>query len=239
MIIILLSIFLGNIFFSSKSDKQVSKINDLKFDLIDDLKKIYPNQSEYFWINIESCYKHSVVKSEDPSIILMIYDEESANTYSKLSREVLNYLDKIYKSNGHVLISTKNDKNFNDLIERKNSDDSKLYVDSKLSEHFESGGKLALIEDVQQFPAHSMVLFYAYGDEKKYAKFPGVLIFMSLKLDEILDTKRKNDYSLKPKKLREFAESYMFNMWSKWIREDQLRPLFTRIANNVILVNNE
>ncbi|RNA43333.1 torsin-1A-interacting 2 [Brachionus plicatilis] len=219
-VMVLLGSFLYRII-SSKSVSKPSKYHSLKFDLIDELKQNYPNQSDHLWINIESCFKHSVVKSKDPSIILMIYDEQTASTYSKLSQQILKYLNKIDKSSRHVV-----------LMENNKPDESKLYIDSKLSAHFKSGGKLALIEDIHQLPAHTMVLFYAYGDEEKYAKFPGVLIFMSLKLDEALDAQSKFAFLKSSKKLREFAEGYMFNLWSKWIGEDQLRPLFTRIANN-------
>jgi len=37
----------------------------------------------------------------------------------------------------------------------------------------------------------------------------------------------------------EFVETHMFQMWSKFVGEDQLKPLFTRIGNNVVFVNNE
>ncbi len=33
-----------------------------------------------------------------------------------------------------------------------------------------------------------------------------------------------------------FVENYLFSLWSKQVGEDQLRPLFTRIANQVIFV---
>lgn len=205
----------------------------------DELKLNYANQNDHFWINIESCFKHSVIKSKDPSIILIIYDEETTNTYLRLTQEILSYLRKFNDSYSHVNVSKSSDEKFKDFIEKNMPDESKLYIDSTLSEHFKSGGKLAFVEDIHQFPAHSMVLFYAYGDEEKYAKFSGVLIFMSFKLNEVLDSKSREEFSDSPKKLREFAENRMFNLWSKWIGEDQLRPLFTRIANNVILINNE
>lgn len=35
------------------------------------------------------------------------------------------------------------------------------------------------------------------------------------------------------------VERYLLEKWSSQVGEDQLKPLFTRIANNVVLVSRE
>ena len=82
-----------------------------------------------------------------------------------------------------------------------------------------------------------MLLFYTYGDDMLSAKYPGILILMTLELRERLDDQRREQLLKSQAKLTEYVESYLFDLWSSSIGEDQLRPLFTRIANNVVLVN--
>ena len=59
---------------------------------------------------------------------------------------------------------------------------------------------------------------------------------MTLELNEIIGEERKT-FIQNSSKLTGFVENYLFAMWSKQVGEDQLRPVFTRIANNCIFVN--
>lgn len=66
---------------------------------------------------------------------------------------------------------------------------------------------------------------------------------MTLKLKGVLENEVnenfRDDLLKSQSKLTRYVEEYLFNLWSKQVGDDQLRPLFTRIANNVVLVNNE
>ena len=41
------------------------------------LKSKYPNQTSLFWANIQSSFRHSILKSKDPSIILIVSDKST------------------------------------------------------------------------------------------------------------------------------------------------------------------
>ncbi|CAF0829126.1 unnamed protein product [Brachionus calyciflorus] len=227
---------------TNSSSKKTLKKNVIKFDLIDQLREKYPNQTHSFWTNIESSFKHSVLESKDPSIVLIVYEPETQNVYKKIIMDILGHLNKIEKFSydlAKIIIDPENDERLNKLIKESKIDETKYYIDSKLDKNFKSGKKLALVENIQILPAHPMLLFYTYGDDLNSAKYPGVLIFMSLKLEENLNSDLRSNYLKSSRKLTKFAEDYMFNLWSKYIKEDQLRPLFTRIANNVVLLNLE
>lgn len=64
---------------------------------------------------------------------------------------------------------------------------------------------------------------------------------MTLELNEIIekDSEEREMLLKSQSKLTGYVEDYLFKIWSRQVGEDQLRPLFTRIANNVVLVNNE
>jgi len=72
-----------------------------------------------------------------------------------------------------LVISPKTDATLNDLIETKNADKVKLYIDTKLNSLFKNGQRIALVKNVDSIPATSMLLFYTYGDDLMSAKFPG------------------------------------------------------------------
>lgn len=55
---------------SSESNDKWSSYTELFVNL----KAKYPNQTKLFWANIQSCYRHSILKSKDPSIILIVSD---------------------------------------------------------------------------------------------------------------------------------------------------------------------
>lgn len=89
----LLAIFLmGNIsnkpandthqnFMSNENDLKVQNENLKKF--LNQLKSKYSNQSNLFWANIESSFRHSVIKSKDPSIILIVNDKDTQKLAKK------------------------------------------------------------------------------------------------------------------------------------------------------------
>lgn len=211
---------------------------------IKELRNKYPNQSSSFWANIESSCKHSLIKQRDPSIVLIVNDLETKHLARTIITDVLNTLLKlINKTSSNKLdsfvIDPVDDSSLSQLIKENSYDKSKLYIDTKLINLFKAGDRLALVNHIEVLPAQTMLLFYTYGDDLQNAKFPGILILMSLNIDTRLDDSHRARFAKSSSSLTKYAEDYLFNLWSSSIDDDQLRPLFTRIANNVIFVNNE
>jgi len=202
------------------------------------IKSKYPNQTSLFWANIESTYRHSIVRSKDPAIVLMVSDKNTNQTGQDLASDILNAIktsteetQSFHLSN---LIISPND--YSDLIKTKQFDQVKLMIDNKLNKIFSNGQRVALVRSIQHVPATAMLLFYTYGDDLLSAKYPGVVILMTLEIDDIIEN--REEIGKTSKKIMEFVESYLFKMWSQFVGEDQLKPLFTRIGNNVVFVNN-
>ena len=258
LIMILFSIIFYVYFFNSLSIKTIPKIDaaarentqsthSMKIkeleSKIDQLKLKYPNQTGTFWANIESTFRHSVLDSKDPSII-MIVDEEQTRKLSEILVDdifklYLNILGKSDDTLHHLTIDPKIDRDLSKSIESNDSNGAKLILDNRLIDIFNSGNKLAMIKNIQHIPAKSMILFYTYGDILPDAKYPGVLILMRLNLNENLNDQQRTKYLKSTASLSLFVETHLRSLWSKSIHEDQLAPLFSRIGNNIILVNNE
>jgi hypothetical protein len=218
----------------------------LKFTaLIQDLKKQYPNQTRSFWANIESSFRHSILDSKDPSIVLLVNDRPNKHLTKRLTMDLLSGLVSCVRTNAktninNFIIDPKADAKLSNLINGRDYGGAKLHVDQKLDAIFRlSDQRIALVNNIEMLPAHTMLLFYTYGDDLDNAKYPGVLILMSLELNEELSDEQRGRFLASPKSVTKFAEDHMFDLWSRYVGEDQLRPLFTRIANNVVFVNSE
>jgi hypothetical protein len=231
-----------------ETQRELLKLQNRNLDIyLKELKAKYPNQSTSFWANIESSCRHSIIRQKDPSIVLLVSDRETKTLATALTVDILDMVLKILKSVGltktaqEVTIDPKSDSNLADLIQENNHDKLKLYIDNKLVEWFKSGDKVALVNNIELLPAQTMLLFYTYGDDQDTAKFPGVLILMNLNLEMSLETALRERFNKNGsnKFLTKFTEDYLFKLWSARVNDDQLKPLFTRIANNVVLVNKE
>jgi hypothetical protein len=214
---------------------------------LNSLKEKYPNQTTNFWSNIESSFGHSILESGGPSIILLVNDKSTSNLAPKITTDLFEFFLSILQMSSSkigkedLIVNPMNDDKLLDLIKTKKYDAAKKYVDTKLDKVFISGCKFALVQHIERLPATTMLLFYTYGDDMGNAKYPGIVILMSLELsdDVFIENSTREQILKSSSKLSELVENYLFDLYSKHIHEDQLRPLFTRIANNVIFINNE
>ena len=60
---------------------------------------------------------------------------------------------------------------------------------------------------------------------------------MNLNLEETISPSQRQMFHESLSTLTEFVENHLFKIWSHEIGADQLKPLFTRIANNLVFVN--
>lgn len=224
---------------ASMRKERLTKFNSF----LQEIKIKYPNQTELFWANIGSSFKHSVMESKDPSIVLIVNDQNTRELANRLIKDLMKGLTTVMKSNvydlDNFIVDPVIDSNLKKLINLKDSNKCKLYVDNRLDKIFKDGEKMALVKNVEMLPAHAMLIFYTYGDDLYNAKYPGILILMTLDLDFQIEPAQKSQFLQSQSVLTKFVEDHLFNIWSKQIGEDQIRPLFTRIANNVIFLNTE
>ena len=213
---------------------------------LNSLKNKYPNQTTNFWSNIESSFGHSILESGGPSIILVVNDKSTSNLATKITYDLFESFFGILKISSSkigkddLIINPMQDNELFNLINKQEYDDAKKYVDTKLDKIFVSGYKFALVQHIERLPATTMLLFYTYGDDLPNAKFPGIVILMSLELSDMaIETSKREQILKSGAKLSELVENHLFDLYSSKIHEDQLRPLFTRIANNVIFINTE
>ena len=201
-------------------------------NLLMKLKTEFENQSKSFHSNLISCYEESILKQHDPSIVMLVSDKPSLDCVAKKLLRVLNEAAHPKINFQNLIIDTK-------ILDR-DPNTAKLQLDTKLTNIFSNlNAKLTLIEDILKIPPESMMIFYAYGDEASNSKSKGVIILLTYTLEKVISEeeykKLSNDYSM----LSRLVEKELNTVWSETIDYDQLNPLFSRIANNIILVNND
>ncbi len=208
----------------------------IKLSLSRRLQSNFPNQTINFYSNVLSCYEHSIENKLDPSIIMLVSDKLTSKNVNCVSKKLLkllaqNFDDKI----DYDLLVLNSDK-----YKNKKSEAVKMEMDEDLVEIF-SKENFALVEDIHNLPAKSMILFYTYGDDASTAKFKGIMIFFTYELDVVISNNKEkiDEFSKDYSKLSSFIEKNLNDKWSKDIDYDQLKPLFTRIGNNYVLVNPE
>ena len=219
----------------------------------DALKRKYHSQTRSFWANVESTFAHSVLRAKDPSIVLVVSDARTHATADALTNDLFDLYTSLasdehahlpraelvidpLEPGGHIerLISN------SDLLDGSGGDRVKLAIDEKLKRIFGThGAKLALVRNIEHIPAKSMLLFYTYGDDLANAKYPGVLILMTLRIGREMSASERDELLKRTASLTHFVERHLIDLWSRAIGDDQLKPLFTRIANNIVLVNAE
>ena len=167
---------------------------------------------------IKTCYDHSIIRKKEPSVILLVHDLKNDLNYQP--GEKILELFKILKQNEKQKLF-----NINDSIIYSNNC-HKACLDRKIKNKFSQGIKIILIKNLEVLPVDSVFLFYAYGDPS--SNYKDVLILLTLKVPKVYEIKTN---------LTEFVETYLLEKWLKVFDSvDQLRPIFTRIANNVVLI---
>lgn len=155
------------------------------------------------------------MKKKDPSVVLLVHDNNELHKTNS----------KIYSLLSTLKVNEKN-RNINDsIIYSQNC--RRACFDRKLKCIFKNGHKVILVKNLELLAVDSVFLFYSYGDNT--SEYQGVLILISLQIPHINEIKINN--------LNQFVESYLLDLWMKnYNNEDQLKPIFTRIANNIVLI---
>jgi hypothetical protein len=197
------------------------------------LKTEFPSQKSGFYTNIISCYQNSILNGKDPSIIMLVASRKDKNNLGCVARKLLKTLNEaIIGQQGvnykYLIIDTKK-------LVGKQHDDAKLVLDEDLTKIFTNlNAKIALVEDIQNIPAQSMLIFHTFGDDETTTKYKGIITLLTFEIDEDI-SETKDRYA----ELSDFVERKLSEKWSKDIKYDQLKPLYARIANNIVLINNQ
>jgi hypothetical protein len=211
-----------------KDDEILVKPGNKKQDDFNNLlKKNFPNQKGYFFNNIISCYEHSVIKGRDPSIIILASNNKT-NT-NCVARKLLKILTEDDLNKENLIIDSIS-------LSSMSDDEAKEELDKSLVNIFENlNSKIALIENIEDLPAKSMILFHSYGDDESNAKFKGIMILFTFHFE----VENSGYYFQNIKEMLNLIEQKLTEKLSISIHFDQLYPLYARIANNAVLINQE
>lgn len=189
------------------------------------IKQHFPSQNRQFWKTLEAS-THRILKSDVsryPAVMLMASSLKNASVALCLARNVSSAFDSaVGLSPNSPLIDIKDFKHLN-------ATEQKFQLDSALNSALETDKRRSLVlENLQLLDPFAAVLFYSYCDND-YAPFKDVLILLTLYFD---DEKEKIDDT-------EAVENHLEMIWSKGLITDKVKPLLSRVANHIVIVQGE
>ncbi len=156
-------------------------ISNIKYPIHYQLQMMFPNQTKGFYSHVISSYVHSITGNKDPSIIMLVSDKKNSKTVNCVAKKLLSLLTNDYDSEFDYKLAILN----SDKYKNKDSQLVKEELDGYLVNIFSKlNGKIALIENIQNIPAKSMILFYTYGDDMTTAKYRGIMVLFTYELNE-------------------------------------------------------
>ncbi|BFZ20165.1 hypothetical protein BsWGS_23204 [Bradybaena similaris] len=192
---------------------------------VHEIKQNFPSQNHKFWKTLEAS-THRILKgdvSRYPAVILMASSLKNASVALCLARNISSAFDSsVGLSANSALI---NFKDFKHLT----AAEQKVQLDSDLNSALGTDKRRSLVlENLQLLDPLAAVLFYSYCDND-YAPFKDVLILLTLYFD---DEKEKIGDT-------EAVENYLEMIWSKGLITDKVKPLLSRVANHIVIVQGE
>lgn len=127
------------------------------------------------------------------------------------------------------------DNAFKHLIATEERELCKQYLDRRLEKIFSSGGRFAVINQIQLIPIEALTLLYSYADGEN-SKFIGVLLLLTLHIDQTISAIKRLEFENNYNSLSFFVEEHLTNHWAGQLHPEHLKPLLARIGNNLCFV---
>lgn len=213
------------------SNKNIDSVfedsNDLTFKTfvqnIDELKEDFPSQTRRTWKILQSTAKHVLNRPEPiyPSIVLMSSEMGNSDLTSCLANKIS---EKFKASTGdRTSVFTTDIKSYSHL----DSAEQKIRLDEAFLQAFQRGrSKSILVENLQLLSGEAALLLYKYCDNDN-APYKDVLILLTI-YGPTGDANMSGN-----------IEEYLGSIWRKSIDPDKVEALMSRVANNIVVVNQE
>uniref|UniRef100_A0A0B6ZPX7 Torsin-1A-interacting protein 1/2 AAA+ activator domain-containing protein n=1 Tax=Arion vulgaris TaxID=1028688 RepID=A0A0B6ZPX7_9EUPU len=115
------------------------------------------------------------------------------------------------------------------MIKHLDASDQTLQLDNILNSAFNIHKRRSfIIENLQLLHPSAALLFYNYCDNDN-AAFKDVMILFTLYFDEKEERIQSSDS----------VENYLEKMWSRSLAVDKVKPLMSRVANNIVIVRDD
>ncbi|KAH9507582.1 hypothetical protein Btru_051516 [Bulinus truncatus] len=209
---------------SSKSNTNLTPFSKYVSD-IDILTLKLPNQKKRLWSTVKASVLHILNESHSdyPSVILMASPSETFHIALCVAKQIT---EKFESANGKSPKSTVVDI---DWLKHLNAVEQKKQLDENLRAVFQTS-KSVVINNLQMLSPEAALLLHAYCDNDN-APHKDIMIVLMYYTDAAihkLDPDRPNN-----------VEYYLEEQWSKELHVDKVSALMSRVANNIVVVNEE
>ena len=187
------------------------------------IKSNFPEEDGRFWSSIFAPILRIIQEQypSRPAVVLIATTRPYSAIAECLSREVASQIEILYELND-------NSDNFLTLeatrLKSLDPEKAKSQFDKELSDNYRQRHMVAVIHDLGSLPASAATLLHAYCDHES-AHFKKVVLLATVYLEP----------GIKP--CTEEVEAYLAEVWQE-LEEDVLKPLISRVANNIAIMED-
>ena len=181
----------------------------------------FPDEGGRFWSAVFAPVRR-LIQEKDPSrpaIVLIATTKSYSYIAECLSRKVASLVETVHGLND-------NDDTYMTIeaghLNSLDPDEAKSQMDQDLSDNYQGRHMVAVIHDLGSLPAIAATLLHAYCDHES-ARFKKAVLLATIYLEAGITL------------CTEEVEAYLAEVWQE-VTEDVLKPLISRIANNIAIM---
>ena len=183
----------------------------------------FPDEDARFWSSILAPIRR-IIQEKNPSrpaVVLIATTRSYSKMAERLSREVALLLENLYDIND-------NDDTYMTLeashLNSLDPSEAKSQMDHGLSDNYQRRHIVAIIHDLGSLPVTAASLLHAYCDHES-AHFKKAVLLATVYLEPGIAL------------CNEEVEAYLSDVWQE-LEEDVLKPLISRVANNIAIMED-
>lgn len=191
---------------------------------IESLKSNSDQQTDNFW-NIIKSFPYDLLSEKNPNspaVLLMVAPADGISRAFQLTQQIADTLNRILNSDSNYVPII----NGSDLV-AQGPDEQKLMIDEQIRNFVENQKQRAVVvTNLEKIDPMAIMIFHAYCDNSE-AVYKDIAIILLLELPAgVSSENEKNIFS------------HLTQIWSQ-LGKSTINALFTRLANNIAILNTE
>ena len=204
------------------NEMSVDKMLSIFDDNVANIQSKFSHEDGRFWSSILAPIRRIIQQKDPPrpAVILIATSRAYKDIAERLSREVGLLVESLYVNDKSGTYMTLEAAHLNAM----GPGEAKSQMDLSLNENYKRHHMVAVIHDLGSLPTSAATLLHAYCDHGS-AHFKKAVLLATVYLEPGITL------------CSEEVEAYLSEVWQE-LEEDILKPLISRIANNIAIMEN-
>lgn len=195
-----------------------------------EFKENFPQQDKHTWITFSSAIKRIIVDDypAQPAVILLGTTKGGRKLADCMARKLAKLVNQAYNASPPVVIDVSTE------YRSLSPGDAKLALEEKFEENFQSGSRSVNLLGLEDLDGRTAMILHSYCDNENAPHKKAAIIF-TFEVEETEIPSRDGN----PNVAERFVEDSLGNEWKKSLNIDDTHALLSRVANNVVIINEE